>query len=214
MIGFKPENVFVGPVSLRDDWFHEPKGVPTEEPTILWLGKLRRYKCPHHVLEAMPEVLRHVSGAKLVIAGRRDDLDYERELRRLAERLGVSSSVDFQFDLTEAEKRQLIRNSRILVMPSAVEGFGIVALEANAFGVPVVASSGVPEGAVREGFNGLHFPFGDVSTLAAKVVQLLQDRELYSKLSQNAQEHAELFSWSRVGPQFEQVVARSVRTSQ
>src|SRR6202022_4571710 len=104
-IGFKPDNIFVVPVSIRDDWFQETKCVPTEEPTILWLGKLRRYKCPHHVLEAMPEVLRHVGGARLVIAGRRDDLDYERELRKLAERLGVADSVEFQFDLTEAEKR-------------------------------------------------------------------------------------------------------------
>jgi glycosyltransferase involved in cell wall biosynthesis len=210
-IGFRPDNVFVVPVSIRDDWFHEPNGGPGSEPVILWLGKLRRYKCPDHVVQAMPEILAHFSQARLVIAGRRDDLDYERELRNLATRLGVAGHVDFRFDLSELEKRQLIRESRILVMPSAVEGFGIVALEANACGVPVVASTGVPEGAVRDGFNGLRFPFGDRHALAARIVQLLEDETLYSRLSQNARTNAESFSWSRVGPQFERVVASSVR---
>jgi glycosyltransferase involved in cell wall biosynthesis len=210
-IGFKPDNVFVVPVSIRDDWFHEPNGAGVTEPNILWLGKLRRYKCPHHALEAMPEVLRHIQQAKLVIAGRRDDLAYESELRKLAERLGINDHVEFQFDLSEAEKRTLIRKSRILVMPSSVEGFGIVALEANACGIPVVASSGVPEGAVRDGFNGLRYPFGDTSALAAGIVQLLEDADLYSRLSGNGVAHAELFSWSRVGPQFERVVARTAK---
>ena len=47
-----------------------------------------------------------------------------------------------------------------------VEGFGIVVLEANARGVPVIASDGVPEGAVQEGRNGLRYRFGDIDSLA------------------------------------------------
>jgi glycosyltransferase involved in cell wall biosynthesis len=210
-IGFKPHNVFVVPVSIRDDWFHEPNRTRATAPNILWLGKVRRYKCPHHAIEAMPEVLRHIPPARLVIAGRRDDPTYERELRRLAEQLGVSDHVDFQFDLTEAEKRSLLQKTRVLVMPSTVEGFGIVALEANACGVPVVASTGVPEGAVRDGFNGLRYPFGDVDALAGRIVRLLEDGDLYARLSENGVAHAERFSWSRVGPEFERIVARAAK---
>jgi glycosyltransferase involved in cell wall biosynthesis len=205
-LGFKPDNVFVVPVSIRDDWPRPLEESRPAEPTILWLGKLRRYKCPHHAIEALPEVLRNVPAAKLVIAGRRDDLDYERELRRLADRLGIVRQVEFRFDLAEAEKRQLIRESRLLVVPSSVEGFGIVALEANACGVPVVASSGVPEGAVRDGFNGLRYQFGDIQALAATIVKLLQDQALYSNLSQNASNNAKLFRWDLVGAEFEKVV--------
>jgi glycosyltransferase involved in cell wall biosynthesis len=210
-IGFKPDNVFVVPVSIRDDWLHEPNGTSGLEPNILWLGKLRRYKCPHHAIEAMPEVLRHCPLARLVIAGRRDDLAYERELRRLAERLAVTDHVDFKFDLSETQKRDLIRKSRVLVIPSSVEGFGIVSLEANACGVPVVASSGVPEGAVRDGFNGLRYRFGDTKALAARILEVLQDSDLYSLLSRNGIAHAGQFSWSRVGPQFERIVVRTAK---
>jgi glycosyltransferase involved in cell wall biosynthesis len=207
-IGFKPENVFVVPVSIRDEWFQQQNGSRPSEPTILWLGKLRRYKCPHHAIEAMSAVVRQVKTAHLVIAGRRDDAGYEKDLRDLVERLGLQGRVEFRFDLTEVEKRKLINDARILVLPSAVEGFGIVVLEANACGVPVIASSGVPEGAVQDGVNGLRYPFGDTQELGDRIVQLLQDEVLYSRLSENAVKNVERFSWSRVGPQFERVVER------
>ena len=185
-IGFRRENVFVVPVSIRDDWLDEPPQGRASEPSILWLGKLRRYKCPDHAVQAMALVVRQVKAARLVIAGRRDDLGYEKELRNLVGRLGLEASVDFRFDLSEEAKRSLIGESRIVVLPSAVEGFGIVVLEANALGVPVVASTGVPEGAVRDGVNGLRYPFGDIPALADRIVQLLQDDALYSRLSHDA----------------------------
>jgi glycosyltransferase involved in cell wall biosynthesis len=212
-IGFKPENVFLVPVSIRDDWLHHQNGSRATEPTILWLGKLRRYKCPDHIVRAMPVVIDQIKTARLVIAGRHDDVAYERELHNLVERLGLERSVVFRFNLTEAEKRRLIQESRILVLPSSVEGFGIVVLEANACGVPVIASSGVPEGAVRDGFNGLRYQFGDIRALADRIVHLLWDTALYSSLSKNASSNAERFSWSRVGADYERVVREAAASA-
>jgi glycosyltransferase involved in cell wall biosynthesis len=212
-IGFKPENVFVVPVSIRDDWLNQPKGTRPTEPTILWLGKLRRYKCPDHAVQAMAAVVRQVKAARLVIAGRRDDVVYENDLRRMVQRLGLDGHVEFRFDLTELEKRRLMDESRIVVLPSTVEGFGIVVLEANACGVPVIASTGVPEGAVQDHVNGLRYPFGDIHALGDRIVQLLQDDALYSRLSQNALKYAERFSWSRVGAEFERVVLETAARS-
>lgn len=208
-IGFRQENVFVVPVSIRDDWLEEPPEGPTPDPSILWLGKLRRYKCPDHAVRAMALVVPQIKGARLVIAGRRDDQGYEKELRNLVQRLALEASVDFNFDLSEVAKRSLIRESRIVVLPSAVEGFGIVVLEANALGVPVVASTGVPEGAVSDGVNGLRYPFGDIQALADRIVRLLGDEVLYSRLSQNARDRSQRFRWSRVGAEFETVVRRA-----
>src|SRR5207302_9378883 len=101
-------------------------------------------------------------------------------------------------------------SSRVLVVTSAVEGFGIVVLEANALGLPVVASSGVPEGAVTDGVNGLRYRFGDIHDLTDRLVELLQNESLYSELSSGALRHASRFTWSRVGAEFEQVVSRTI----
>ncbi len=211
-IGFKAENVFVVPVSIRDEWLKAPRGCAPAEPRILWLGKLRRYKCPDHAIRAMPAVTRRVKMAQLTIAGRRDDARYEKELRELVERLGLGKSVDFQFDLPEAAKRDLIRSSSILVVPSVVEGFGIVVLEANASGVPVVASSGVPEGAVRHRYNGLRYPFGDIDAMGEAIVELLSDEQLRIELSTNGLAFAKGFGWQTVGSQFEAIVEMAAAT--
>jgi glycosyltransferase involved in cell wall biosynthesis len=107
-----------------------------------------------------------------------------------------------------------MRSARILVVTSAVEGFGIVVLEANACGVPVVASSGVPEGAVRDGFNGLRYQFGDTKALSEALTHLLEDATLYRRLSRNALANVQRFRWSRVGAEFEQVVAAAATRHQ
>jgi glycosyltransferase involved in cell wall biosynthesis len=208
--GFKPEHLFVLPVSIREEWLNEPPRPQVERPNILWLGKLRRYKRPDHAVRAMASVVEQVPGARLTIAGRRDDLAYERQLRELTRDLGLEVSIEFQFNLGEEEKRELIRDSRVLVVTSAVEGFGIVVLEANASGVPVVASSGVPEGAVRDGLNGLRYPYGDVAALAAGICKLLQDDQLHAQLSEGGRVFAQRFAWRKVGAQYADVVEHAV----
>jgi glycosyltransferase involved in cell wall biosynthesis len=208
--GFKPANLFVLPVSIREDWLQEPHSARVQEPNILWLGKLRRYKRPDHAVRAMTSVVEQVPAARLTIAGRRDDLAYERHLRELTRDLGLEGSIEFQFNLSEGEKRELIRASRVLVVPSAVEGFGIVVLEANACGVPVVASSGVPEGAVRDGLNGVRYPYGDIAALAGGICELLQDDTLHARLSEAGREFARRFAWRTVGAQYADVVEHAV----
>lgn len=211
-LGFKAENVFVVPVSIREDWLASSSRRPVREPTILWIGKLRRYKCPDHAIKAMPAVLAEVPNARLIIAARRDDFGYERELHELVRGLKLQRSVEFRFDITETDKtaaerkRGLFQSVRLMVLPSSVEGFGIVVLEANSYGVPVVASSGVPESAVAQNENGLRYPFGDVQALTRALVDVLTDDELYDRLSRNSQAFAWRFSWTEVSQQFARIV--------
>jgi glycosyltransferase involved in cell wall biosynthesis len=209
-LGFRPQNVFVVPVSIREEWLEEGSGGPVHEPNILWLGKIRRYKRPDHAIKALAAVVKVVPRARLTIAGRHDDLAYERRLQSLVDELGLRGHVEFRFDLTEDEKRALLRRTRVLVLPSVVEGFGIVVLEANACGVPVVASSGVPQGAVRQGKNGLRYLYGDVAALAAALCQVLQDDTVYSQLAAGGREFAREFAWEKVGSRFAQVVEDAV----
>ncbi len=166
-IGFRPENVVLIPVSLTEEWLEYRPATQVTSPRIVWLGRFLRYKCPHHVLQAMQTVLATVPSAKLILAGRHTDARYERELMRLVDHLRLNESVEFKWNLTELEKRDLLKSCRVMVLPSSVEGFGIVVLEGNACGVPVVASSGVPSSVVKSGYNGLRYPFGDITLLGA-----------------------------------------------
>ena len=210
-LGFKPEKIFVVPVSIREDWLSERDDGPVKRPRILWLGKVRRYKRPDHAIRAMASVVKQIPKAQLTVAGRPDDGAYGRELEKLAADLGLEDNVTFLFNLSEGSKQDLIRRQRVLVVPSAVEGFGIVVLEANALGVPVIASSGVPEGAVRHGMNGLRYPYGDIPALAANICQVLQDDDLYARLSEAGRVFARKFAWRKVGAQYAEYVERAAR---
>ncbi len=192
--GFKPGQVLAVPPVAIDDAIGEMPDVADRSPAIVWLGKLRRYKCPHHAVEAMPEVLRECPDARLVIAGRRDEESYLKELRELIRRLGISQSVEFAFDLSEEEKTLLLARARALVVTSPVEGFGIVILEAAVQGTPAVVSDGVPEEVVAHGQNGLRVAFGDTQALAAALSAVLRSNELHATLAVNAVEHARRFS--------------------
>jgi glycosyltransferase involved in cell wall biosynthesis len=90
---------------------------------------------------------------------------------------------------------------------SPVEGFGIVIVEANTCGTPVVATEGVPAATARDGYNGFRFPFGDCEALASALVRLLSDRLLFETYSRNARLHAEQFSVEGVGQRLEETFA-------
>ncbi|MGH2405161.1 MAG: glycosyltransferase family 4 protein, partial [bacterium] len=209
-LGFRRENIFRVPVSIPDEWLRVDGHQRVVEPRVIWIGKFHRYKCPHHLIEAMAHVVEEVPDARLVLAGRRSDSKFERQLKRLARDLGLAGRVEFLFNIAEEEKWALLRRCRVLALPSSVEGFGIVVLEANASGLPVIASSGVPEGAVRHGGNGLRYPFGDIRALAGCIIRLLKDEELHATLSANGRMFAQQFGWQSVGEQFEAVVRHAL----
>lgn len=209
-IGFKPENVFLVPVSIREEWLGDSNGQMPTTPTVLWIGKLRRYKSPDHVIKAMVDVVKRVPPARLILAIRHDDFKYERELIELVEKLQLVDHVEFRFNVSEREKRHLLDSARVLVVPSVVEGFGIVVLEANASGVPVIASSGVPEGAVRDGMNGLRYPYGDIAALSADISEILQNDRLHARLSAAGRKFARGFAWQKVGAQYAAVLQGAV----
>jgi glycosyltransferase involved in cell wall biosynthesis len=166
------------------------------EPTLLVIGKFRRYKR----LEAAIEVLQRlhelgILDANLVIAGRREDDRYRRELLDLARELGVAQYVRIECDITEERKAELLGRARLLLITSPIEGFGMTAIEANAFGVPVLATTGVPEDAVIEGFTGYRLPSGDIDGMAGQAARLLSRDAEWRSLSQNATAFARNWTW-------------------
>lgn len=209
--GCASERVAVIPPLMLDSRWPKPAADVERAPIIVWIGKLRRYKCAHHAIEAMPEVVQRVPGARLVIAGRRDDEAYEAELRRLAKRLGVAKHVELRLNISDGEKFALLVRARAAVITSPIEGFSIVVIEANRCGTPIVATEGVPEDTAKDGYNGYRVPFGDRAALASALVRLLSDTTTFETLSENARHHSEQFSIERIGPRLEPTIEAARR---
>lgn len=119
------------------------------------------------------------------------------ELRRLTEELGLEESVVFCGEVPHADLHVYYKRATIFCLTSRVEPFGIVLLEAGAFGCPVVATDvgGIPE-IITHGKTGRLFPAEDVEALARELLDLLSDTEERQRLGQSLCNHVrEKFSW-------------------
>lgn len=121
----------------------------------------------------------------------------------LARELGVAQHISFLGKQNHVER--LIPLAHVLLMPSEMESFGLVALEAMACGVAPVGTrvGGVPE-VITHGESGYMEAVGDVEAQAARVVALLRDEDLHARITKNGRLRAQQeFSTERVIPQYE-----------
>ena len=128
------------------------------------------------------------------MAGRGKDTE---RVRGMARELGIEDGVRLLGAVSEAERQALFAGAAVQLMPSRFEGFGMVAAEAMAAGVPLVAAAA---GSLPEvvGDGGVLVPAGDAHSLAAAAAVLLDDREAREALSDAARRSAERFRWGAV----------------
>ncbi|MCE4613747.1 MAG: glycosyltransferase family 4 protein [Desulfurococcales archaeon] len=179
--------------------FRRRFGIGPRERIILAIGRLHPRKGFQTLIRAMPSVLREVPEAFLVIIG---EGPYRRVLEELARRLGLEERVIMPGYLDEAEKKEALADSDLVVIPSLIEPFGLVALEAMALGKPLVATKvdGLRE--ILEPYDFLVDP-GDPVELASKITQLLLDADTRERTRRFLLEKVRLYYWSSIAPLYE-----------
>jgi glycosyltransferase involved in cell wall biosynthesis len=192
--GIPRENVFLVHCGLDHGTFCPDSSVKRSEvPTVVFLGRLRKYKGVQILLRAVPKIREKVPEVKVLIVG---DGPHRETLEKLAARLGISDVVTFTGFVPSQERVRFLRTSHVAVTPSPKEGWGLTVVEANACGTPVVASrSPGLRDSVRHGETGFLVRHGDVEELAARVVEVLTDGALRDALAEGALEWAGRFTW-------------------
>jgi len=160
-----------------------PADFPLDSDVLLTVGRAaasERYKGADSLLHAFARLHDAFPHLRLVSVGGGDDLP---RLQALAKELGISNRVHFLQGLSREEIAACYADSQVFALPSAGEGFGLVFLEAMAFGKPVIAAAaGGALDLVRDQVNGLLVPPQDVASITASLSRLLQDRELRESL--------------------------------
>jgi phosphatidylinositol alpha-1,6-mannosyltransferase len=145
-------------------------------PRLLTIARLEPRKGVDMVLRALAALAREYPAIGYDVIGKGDDLS---RLTQLAEELGVSDRVRFHGYISEQQKAELLRNATLFLMPNrrepgSVEGFGIVFVEAAAFGVPSIAGAdGGTSDAVLHGQTGLVVDGEDGPAIQAAISRLL-----------------------------------------
>ena len=173
---------------------------------VLHISNFRPVKRAADVIEVFARVRRRVD-ARLVLVG--DGPDLSRALA-LARRLEVADDVTTVGVVDDVAP--FLQTTDLLLLPSAAESFGLVALEAMASRVPVVASrtGGLPE-VVPDGRAGYLLPPGDVDAMAARAVELLTDEQLHRRCGEAGREQAKSFGCELVVPRFEALYRRVLK---
>jgi glycosyltransferase involved in cell wall biosynthesis len=166
---------------------------------VLAVGRLYRRKGHEELLRALPAVLARVPDAHCVIVG---DGPLSKHLRDVAADVGVVDQCTFLRNLGLPDLVNLYRCCEVFVLPCQTladgdtEGFGLVFLEANACGAPVVAgAAGGTVEAVDDGRTGLLIDGRDPQAIASAVTRVLSDRCLRETLKSNGPQWAAKHSW-------------------
>ena len=184
--------------------------------TLLFVGRLVERKGTAYVIRAVAELAEAGRDVRLVIVG---DGPERATLTALAQSLAVGDRVEFTGALPPAAVRERYRAGGVFVMPAITdwkgeqEGFGMVLVEAMAFGLPVVAtrSGGIPD-IVRDDETGVLVAERDVGALTRGIARLLDDPVLAARLAEAARDDVRhRFAPARIASAFDTVYRRAAR---
>jgi glycosyltransferase involved in cell wall biosynthesis len=183
--GYPADRTIVRYIGVDVARFEPPRIPGFREPIVLFVGRLVEKKGCRQLIEAMAEVQQRYPSAELIVIG-------DGPLRTECEMLAASLLSRYRFlgaQSPDVVKAWMAR-ATVFCVPSVVaasgdaEGFGIVFIEAQAMGLPVVStrSGGIPE-AVDDGHTGILVTEGDREELAEAIAKLLQNDELWQRYS-------------------------------
>lgn len=213
LYGVAPERIDVIPPGVDATVFHASgrdaararSGVDPGVMHIVFAGRIQPLKGPDVLLRALGELRRRRPDIKfhLTITGEQSG-STAMDLPALAEAEGLVGALAFRPPMPPARLAELFRSADVVVMPSLAESFGLVALEAQACGTPVIASKvGGLQDAVEDGESGYLVPLGATASASAGGFALALEKmydggpRLWSRLSRGASVQSGKFSWER-----------------
>lgn len=211
LYGADPDKVFVVSPGVDLDVFREGDraaararlGLPADAVVLLFVGRIQPLKAPDVLLRAAARMvaadptLRERLVVAVVGGPSGSGLEHPTHLDDLARDLGIRDLVRFAPPVPQAELGDWYRAATLTVVPSYNESFGLVAVESQACGTPVVAAAvGGLRTAVADGRSGVLVDGHDPRQWARAIAALVGDPRRLAALGDGARRHATAFSWS------------------
>ncbi len=195
----------------------ERVGLDPDAVVLMFVGRIQPLKAPDLLIRAAAELLaiRPSLRSRLVVAvvggPSGSGLAHPESLDELARALGVRDVVRFHPPVTQDQLPDFYRAADLVVVPSYSESFGLVAVEAQACGTPVVASDvgGLPT-AVADGVSGVLVEGHDAAMWAKVLEQLIDEPSRREHLAAGAVVHARSFGWDATAAAMQQVYAEAI----
>ena len=184
---------------------HRSLMAKSNQKIITHISNFRKVKRIPDVIEVFYKIQKKLD-VKLMMVG---DGPEKEEAEILCEKLGISHKVIFFGNSNEVDR--ILSYTDLFLLPSETESFGLAALEAMAWGVPVISSNsgGLPE-VNFEGFSGFLSDVGDTKDMAEKAISILEDESRLLHFKKNALEVATKFDIKNILPIYESLYERAL----
>lgn len=178
---------------------------PTDDKIITHISNFRPLKRINDVIDVFEQISTNVS-SKLLMVGEGPE---KSKAMAYVKSKGLNEKVVFLGNSNEIDK--ILCYSDLFLLPSEMESFGLVALEAMANGVSVISSNagGLSE-VNKHGFSGFLSDVGDVNSMAKNALELLLDEEKLNKFKKQAKKQAQLFNIDKVVTEYEDIYKRAL----
>ena len=198
----------------------EAVGLPQDAHILAFVGRIQPHKGPEVLIRAVAEMLNHSPHLRsklitVIMGGASGSgLGEVERLKDLVSWLNISDVVRFENPVPRAQLPEWYRAADLVCVPSYSESFGLVALEAQACGTPVVATAvGGLRTAVADGISGVLVDGHDPRAWSSVLARLLQEPQRRVLLSMGAIEHASHFGWDATARGTLDIYDRIIATS-
>lgn len=162
---------------------------------LIFVGRLIYQKNIELLINSIKFLKKDFPNISVGIVGKGPD---EKKLKKLTKRLRLNDNISFLGEIKPLQKTyELMRSSKVFVLPSRLEGFGIVVIEANACGLPVIVTNSkwnASKELIKKDYNGI-ISKNTPKELAKNIKKLLENKKLLNKMKKNAKEYAQNFDW-------------------
>ena len=183
------------------DWDHKAS-------TVTFLGRLMPIKRTEDAIKAFSLLVKKMPQYTLQIIGNGQDKHYVSWLHKLVHQLGLEKSVQFLWYISRNDLKNYLVPSTLLLVPSQKEWFGLVVLEANAYGLPAIWYN-VPwlKESIKDGTNWYLIPDGNRQAMGEKMIEILDTTPWYKGLAQSTLSYIKtLDSWEQKVALFEKII--------
>ncbi len=168
------------------------------EPTLIYVGRLRRSKRVHHIIQAMTIIKKTIPNIRLHIVGSESKAAYANKINSLIDRYKLRDNVVFHGFTDEATKKNLLKEAHALVVASVREGWAVVVSEANAlFTIAIGYNIRGLRDSIRDGRTGILTKKNNTTSLAEAILEFFANADEQERLSKNASEWVKDLTWDR-----------------
>ncbi|MGQ4876389.1 MAG: glycosyltransferase family 4 protein [Promethearchaeia archaeon] len=174
---------------------------------ILYVGLMNKRKRVTTLIKAMPEVIQNIPESHLILIGDGPEL---KKCQKLSKSLKIENNVSFLGYVNDMELPKYYASSDIYVLPSIIEGFGQVILEAMACGTPVLCVDKKPMSDII-GKGGETFSLKDSKDLSKKLIYLLKNKDYLNLLRNNAIVQSKKFKWENAAKKIDTILKKLLK---